>query len=296
MYLAKNAGFHSYLYISVTEFNSLWLKRSNRTQEVFYWKHFLGTVYLVDLSNTLTYVIIFEVSVKVVLHRFSAGWSADWGDPSVAFSQRMCNPIMSEQRNLSREITVWPGLLNGLWPFPSSHKCAIATLAQRKKLQAVRVVRGSYKLLQGVRNTEVFLFFPCCLFFLIMNIHLLFLYFGCTMWPVVYLVPQPVIKSTPPALKHGALTVGPPGKFLFQFLKKREKPQTGRNNLPHVFRIYKENLRSNRKERTQGKEGQKPCTGIWEEESEIVNTHLKRCSTSYQGKQNKKQIGKDKTN
>ena len=138
---------------------------------------------------------------------------------------------MSEQRNLSREITVWPGLLNGLWPFPSSHKCAIATLAQRKKLQAVRVVRGSYKLLQGVRNTEVFLFFPCCLFFLIMNIHLLFLYFGCTMWPVVYLVPQPVIKSTPPALKHGALTVGPPGKspeitfiyYLFMHISKMQK-------------------------------------------------------------------------
>ena len=175
MYLAKNAGFHSYLYISVTEFNSLWLKRSNRTQEVFYWKHFLGTVYLVDLSNTLTYVIIFEVSVKVVLHRFSAGWSADWGDPSVASSQRMCNPIMSEQRNLSREITVWPGLLNGLWPFPSSHKCAIATLAQRKKLQAVRVVRGSYKLLQGVRNTEVFLFFS--LLFVLFNYEYTFIIF-----------------------------------------------------------------------------------------------------------------------
>ena len=43
------------------------------TQEVFYWKHFLGTVYLVDLSNTLTHVIISEVSVKVVLHSFSAG-------------------------------------------------------------------------------------------------------------------------------------------------------------------------------------------------------------------------------
>ena len=38
------------------------------------------------------------------------------------------------------------------------------------------VVRGSYILLQGIRNTEVFLFFPCCLFFLIMNIHLLFIY------------------------------------------------------------------------------------------------------------------------
>ena len=36
-------------------------------QEVFYWKHLLGTVYLVDLSNTLTHVVISEVSVKVVL-------------------------------------------------------------------------------------------------------------------------------------------------------------------------------------------------------------------------------------
>ena len=93
------------------------------------------------------------------------------------------------------------------------------------------VVRGSYILLQGIRNTEVFLFFPCCLFFLIMNIHLLFLYFGCTMWPVVYLVPQPVIKSTPPALKRGVLTVGPPGKspeitfiyYLFMHITKTQK-------------------------------------------------------------------------
>ena len=140
---------------------------------------------------------------------------------------------MSEQRNLSREITIWPGLLNGLWPFIP--QVCNSTFGTREKAPSGKeVVRGSYILLQGVRNTEGFSsFFSGCLFFLIMKIHFLFLVFGYTMWPVVYLVPQPVIKSIPPALKHEVLTIGQPGKspeitfiyYLFMHISKMQKHQ-----------------------------------------------------------------------
>lgn len=76
-----------------------------------------------------------------------------------------------------------------------------------------------------------------------MNTHLLFLFFGCTIWPVVYLVPQPVIKSTPPALKHGVSTIGPPGKspeitfiyYLFMHISKIQKYQNKKISTSSFF-------------------------------------------------------------
>lgn len=61
---------------------------------------------MVDLSNTLSHVIISEVSVKMAL-QFLCRVIFDWCNLSVAFSQGMYNPIMSVQRKLHNHILAW---------------------------------------------------------------------------------------------------------------------------------------------------------------------------------------------